>query len=206
MAIPELIHKYPPATIVAGLSVVGVIYLVALATYRLYFSPLAKFPGPKLAAATILPKLWHLTRGELVNWVSSLHREYGPIVRVGPHELSFIHAQAWQDIYSFQPPGKPGNRKDPTFYDFASLEVRSIINTNDQDHARTRRVFSHAFSDKALKEQEPLFVKYINLLGQTMQDKVDADPDAKIDMVKMFNFTTFDIMGMILLSLPATFN
>jgi cytochrome P450 len=206
MGISEQIYKYPPATIVAGLFMVGIIYLLTLALYGIYFSPLAKFPGPKLAAATALPKLWHLARGEAVSWVTSLHQQYGPIVRVSPTELSFTHAQAWQDIYGFQPPGKAVSHKDAKFYEFGSLEVKNIINAEDQDHARTRRVFSHAFSDRALKEQEPLLVKYINLLGQKLQETMDADPDAKIDMVKMLNFTTFDVMGMILSLLPATCN
>jgi hypothetical protein len=204
MGIHVQIPKCPPGTVVAGLFAVWAIYLVSLAIYRLYFSQLARFPGPKLAAVIILPKLWHMARGEMVGWIASLHREHGPIVRVGPSELSFVNAQAWQDIYGFQPPGKAANRKDPKLYDFASLEnMRHMINANDQDHSRMRHAFSHTFSNKALKEQEPLLVKYVNLMGQVLQEKLDRDKadaglDVGIDMVQMLNFTTFDIMGMIL--------
>jgi hypothetical protein len=191
----EQVHEYPRAAIATGIFGASVCYLVGLLVYRLYLSPLARFPGPTLAAATILPKLWHQAGGTSIKWINSLHLKYGPIVRVGPDEMSFIDSQAWQDIYGFQPPGKPASDKDSRFYDFASLETRSIINANDADHSRTRRAFSHAFSDKALREQEPLLVKYIDLLGEKLQEAADADSDEKVDMVKMLNFTTFDIMG-----------
>jgi cytochrome P450 len=196
MGTADQLHSYPPAVIVAGLFVSWIVYLVALAAYRLYLSPLARFPGPKLAASSILPKLWYQAAGSSVRWITALHQRYGPIVRVGPNELSFTDAQAFQDIYGFKPPGKPANDKDPKFYDFASLEDRSIINAYDADHSRTRRVFSHAFSDKALREQQPLLMKYIDLMGVKMKEMVEREPDAKVDMVKMLNFTTFDIMGM----------
>jgi cytochrome P450 len=139
-----------------------------------------------------------LARGVNIYWVREQHRLYGPVVRLGPNELSFIDAQAWKDIYGFQPAGKSENPKDPRFFDFASLEVKSLVNSTDADHARARRIFSKAFSDKALKEQEPLFVKYADLLAEKLREKIEADAKAKIDMVEMLNFTTFDIMGMYL--------
>jgi cytochrome P450 len=58
-----------------------------------------------------------------------------------------------------------------------------------------RRLFSPAFSDRALKEQEPLFMKYVTLLADKLREGMEEDPNHKFDMVKMYNFTTFDIMG-----------
>jgi hypothetical protein len=184
----------------------AILYPLALIVYNIYVNPLRKFPGPKLAAATTLPKIWYMSRGETLGWINCLHREYGSIVRVGPNELSFLDAQAWKDIYGFQPAGKTSNHKDPKFYDFASLAVRSLVNANDQDHARARRIFSNAFSDKALKEQEPLFMKYADLMVQKLHEMVDLDLDTKVNIVEMFNFTTFDIMGMSVSLLLATYN
>lgn len=59
------------------------------------------------------------------------------------------------------------------------------------DHTRVRRLFSPAFSDRALKEQEPLFQKYVDLLVRKLGETIGYP----VDMTKMFEFTTFDIMG-----------
>lgn len=39
------------------IAIAWVVYIVAQAIHRLYFSPIAKFPGPKLAAVS----LWYAT-------------------------------------------------------------------------------------------------------------------------------------------------
>jgi cytochrome P450 len=45
------------------------------------------------------------------------------------------------------------------------------------------------------KQQEPLFLTYVNQLTSVLRRSVEADAEAKFDMVKMYNFTTFDVMG-----------
>jgi hypothetical protein len=41
------------ATIIASTVALSVAYAISLAAYRLHYSPLAKFPGPRLAALTL---------------------------------------------------------------------------------------------------------------------------------------------------------
>lgn len=57
------------------------LYLASLAIYRLYFSPLAKFPGPKLAALTQwYEAYWELFSGDGGQFIwhyAKLHEKYG---------------------------------------------------------------------------------------------------------------------------------
>lgn len=54
-------------------------YLVGNAIYQLYFSPLSKFPGPKIAAVT----LWYEIYYDVFKWgrywveVQRMHEKYG---------------------------------------------------------------------------------------------------------------------------------
>ena len=55
------------------------VYVVIISIYRLYFSPLAKFPGPKLAALTTWYNAYYdLGKGGQYVWaVEEMHRKYG---------------------------------------------------------------------------------------------------------------------------------
>jgi cytochrome P450 len=47
-------------------------------------------------------------------------------------------------------------------------DVWSIIGSDEADHSRMRKNLSHAFSDKALRQQEPLIQSYVDLLVQRL--------------------------------------
>ena len=56
-----------------------IIYLTSLAVYRLFLHPLAKFPGPKLAALTRYYEAYHdvVRNGQYTFKIAELHKEYG---------------------------------------------------------------------------------------------------------------------------------
>lgn len=58
-----------------------------------------------------------------------------------------------------------------------------------------RKLLSHAFSDFALREQEPLITQYFDLLIEKLKQQIDGPRKGKVDMVAWYNFTTFDIIG-----------
>ncbi|TVY24378.1 Cytochrome P450 monooxygenase [Lachnellula hyalina] len=99
------------------------------------------------------------------------------------------------DIYG-QRHGKKPIPKDPDFYSGSSDGIAEILlAANDVDHSRIRRLMSHAFSESALREQEPILNSYFDLLIQKLHEKVSGSENGKVNMVHWFNFTTFDLIG-----------
>ena len=56
-----------------------VVYAITTAVYRLFFSPLAKFPGSKMAAATGWYEFYFdvVKRGQYIYEIEKMHHEYG---------------------------------------------------------------------------------------------------------------------------------
>lgn len=162
--------------------------------YNIYFHPLSKFPGPLSAAATPIPFVYRLVNGRLVDWLQSLHEQYGGIVRIQPGELSFVEPSAWQEIFASRP-----SLPRPKLRLIQDPNGAPSINTTPkvEDHSRMKKVLSHAFSDRALKEQEYILHGYTNLLIRRFQELVDSaeQGSAEVDMCAWYTFTTFDIIG-----------
>lgn len=105
---------------IAGGLCAFLLYHVLLTIYRLYFHPLAKFPGPKIAAATKWYECWHDVLvgegGQYFLKIQQMHSEYGrkiqhvqvpcvkllpgPIVRINPDELHVSDPKYLDTIYA----------------------------------------------------------------------------------------------------------
>jgi cytochrome P450 len=172
------------------------IFALLQTLYNIFLHPVARFPGPMHAGATGL--VYHLVQisGDLLPWLGELHAQYGEVVRVGPNTLSYINPQALKDIYGHRSGGKKSNPK----HDMAAARdvdgVHSIFSElDDIKHGELRRIFANAFSDKALRAQQTLIARYTTQLVDNIRRDLMRDPNREFDAVKLYNFTTFDIMG-----------
>lgn len=166
------------------------VYLISLivpSVYNAYFGPLSQFPGPKSRALTIWPWIQTTWNGADNTDLPALHKQYGKVVRIAPNQLSFAgDGRMWKDIYGFRKHDQLEAVKDRLFYGQNLNRTPGIITADAPTHSRQRKIVSHAFSDKALKEQEPMLKGWAEKLRTKLAEQ--AARGEKSDMLKMLNW------------------
>lgn len=135
------------------LTSIGIIF------YRYLTDPLGRIPGPLFYRLS----KWRLAiddfRACRTRTIHSLHAEYGPIVRVGPSEISFASLSALRQIYGA---GSGFERTD--FYRMFDVYGRQNLFTfaSADDHGRRKKMLHHVYSKGAI----------LNSAGTAIQTRV----------------------------------
>lgn len=168
-----------------------------LGVYNVFFHPLRKFPGPRLAAICQVPYTRAALKGKHYLWVKKLHDYYGSdVVRISPDELSFISPSAWKDITGARAGRRPFEQDERVHGKPPNPDQAvSMLTAKLPDHSRMRRVLDHAFSSKAFQEQQPVLESYVKKLISSLREQISHPNQGKVDLVKWCNWTTFDIVG-----------
>jgi len=170
------------------------VYILTQSFYVAFLGPLSKIPGPKIRAFSNLPFLWSRFSGTELQETAQLHAQYGHVVRTAPKTISYTNgATAWKDIYGFKRAGKLNFPKDPESLGKPLNGEPHLIIADDETHARHRKILSHSFADRSIRELEPMLVSWVQKLVTKLAGP--ADSAQPTDMLKWYNCTTFDIMA-----------
>lgn len=121
--------------------------------------------------------------GRLPFDILDLHRQYGTVVRIAPNELVFADARAWRDIMGHRAAGELEMEKADQMYRTLKNQPVTLINAGREEHGRVRRQLAHGFSERSMREQQPIILGYINLLIRRLHENCTGGT-AKLDMVK----------------------
>lgn len=93
---------------------------------KIYKSPLRQIPGPR---CSIFTEIWLIIQefaGNRRLYIHELHKKYGPVVRLGPNEVSFISADAVKEIYAAE---GSGYEKTELYTLFMQFGVRTMFSS-----------------------------------------------------------------------------
>jgi len=146
----------------------------SLVTYRLFLNPLNSIPGPYWARLSkFVLSLRQKRERKLHKYLHANHQKYGRFLRIGPNDVSITHPDAVQAIY-----GAQSSCTKSEFYGI-NLPRQSLHMTRDPVfHARRRRVWSPAFSEKAIRGYENRVQKYLKSFVAAI-DKYNGERETK---------------------------
>lgn len=139
----------------------------SLVVYRLFFNPLNKIaPRPYWSR---LSKFDFVRRAGLERnshqILESLHRRHGNFVRVGPNDVSITHPDGIEVVF-----GTKSSCGKAPWYDLDFPNVSMHTTRDKAMHDRRRRIWSPAFSDKALRGYERRIQRYNDLLIRKLDE------------------------------------
>ncbi|EAW16200.1 cytochrome P450 [Aspergillus fischeri NRRL 181] len=185
--------------------------------YNYFFHPLARVPGPCTGAIFPFWSMSSLYRRRLNPDLAELHKKYGqilsllsgyggllmcprntgPIVRVGPNQLSFATVEAQKMIYNAKPTHTGSDElfgRDGTLQDVLLSMILGAANigslSNRAEHKKMRKRLQPGFTSKALFEQESLLRMHMDRLLQGL-----AQDTGVIDLTEYFSRFLWDLIG-----------
>jgi cytochrome P450 len=119
----------------------------------------------------------------------------GDVVRVAPNELSFNTVQAHRDIYSTPSRTKKPFIKDAKFYNNGDSVRVLFYEIDASEHAWQKRLLAPGFSAAAMRNQEHIVHRYVDMFVQKMGDLTAMSGGAGVNATEAIMWLGFDIMG-----------
>ncbi|KAK0702403.1 cytochrome P450 [Lasiosphaeris hirsuta] len=199
---PDQEHLWITAAVAGSILWVG--YGIFLAVYRLYLHPLAKFPGPKLAALTQWYEVYYEIvqggGGQFTFEIKRMHEKYGPIVRINPNELHIDDPDYYDVIYAN---GKAYDK--PVFFQYRFNMPHATFSTADADSHRIRRAaIAPFFSKNKVRDQNRLIQNVVDRISYRLATEWSGTARV-IDLMEMWGCMTSDVITELVFARPKHF-
>jgi len=155
----------------------------------------SKIPGPLLAKFTDLHRFLSVYRRDPHNEQNDLHKQYrgqSDLVRLGPNTISVSGPGYIQQIYAI-------DKKLPKSDFYATFQ--NIVNgrraaslvavTDEQAHAKMKRLVANAYALSTLVEFEPLVDSTTRVFLDVLQERFASDKGQVVDLGRYLQFYAF---------------
>jgi cytochrome P450 len=154
-----------------------------------FLGPLSRVPGPKLYALT----KWRLAKddwGRRTRSIHALHKQYGPIVRIGPKEVHFNSITALRTIY-----GAGSGFERNRFYSMFDVYGRKNLFTFSSvpEHAKRKRLLAHAYSKSAVTKGHPATI-VADKIRNFLRILSDSEESEGIEIFSTLHFYSIDVI------------
>lgn len=149
------------------------LYILLVVIHRLLLSPLARFPGPKISAATGWYEFYHdvIRGGQFMFEIESMHAKYGPIVRINPFEVHIKDPDFYTTLYA-----GPTKKRNKYGWFVSMATTGSSFAAADHRHHRVRRgMLSPFLARRSVMSFQPVIHQKVEAVCQHLRRAMDTD-------------------------------
>jgi len=163
------------------LQLISLAILLAFAVYKYLTDPLRRVPGPVFYRLS----KWRLAvddfRAFRTRTIHALHIKYGPVVRIGPSEISFASLSALRQIY-----GAGSGFERTEFYRIFDVYGRQNLFTfgSSEEHGRRKKMLHHVYSKSVILNSET--ASSIQSRVQQFLELVDKEEEMEVYSSMLF--------------------
>ncbi|KAL8933993.1 MAG: hypothetical protein Q9216_006123 [Gyalolechia sp. 2 TL-2023] len=163
-------------TLVTDIGSLSLVYCFLLVVYRLYFHPLAQFPGPKIAAAT----KWYECYMDIIKgqggqfkWeIDRMHSEFGPVVRINPDEIHVDDPSWFQVLHA----GPTTRDRYPPAAKMLGITSAAFSTIPHDLHRMRRSAINSYFSKSSIEDLEAYIHQRVELLCDRLRSSLHKGP------------------------------
>ncbi|KAJ9622990.1 hypothetical protein H2204_011334 [Knufia peltigerae] len=151
---------------------------------------LRRIPGPWVYAATRFRLSWDAWRARSIHAVLELHRQYGPVVRIGPNEVSFNSLSALRTIY-----GAGSGFERTSFYRMFDVYGHRNLFTFESGtlHRDRKKLISHMYANAVVLGPE--FSPMIQKKVAEFLSLIRREPDHASEIFRSLHYFSFDAIS-----------
>ncbi|KAF4978236.1 hypothetical protein FZEAL_5341 [Fusarium zealandicum] len=178
-------------------------YGLLLAVYRLFLSPLAGFPGSKIAAATAWYEFYFdvVKRGRYYYKISEMHDQFGPIIRINPWELSVRDPSFHSTLYV-----AGSVRRSQIFPQSRAgigIDGSHPVSEDHDLHRIRRKPLDPFFSRRQVQNYEYMIAEELKVLDDRLRSLRGSN--VVVNMEHVYAAITGDVIGKISVMNPPSF-
>ncbi|RMZ13420.1 hypothetical protein D0860_02550 [Hortaea werneckii] len=178
------------ATLLLAASSLALAYGLGLIAFRLLLHPLARVPGPKIAAITGWYEFyWDCPKsGQYVFRIRDMHKRYGPIVRISPREVHIDDPAFFDTFYS-----NSKLDKDAWFYRAFGDNGAAVGTASWEQHKARRGAMAKFFSSANVAKLEPKVLARVKRLLERVEEHKEAGKI--VDISNAFRCFSTDVIS-----------
>lgn len=192
--IERFVFSLSPLQILLSITTCLATLSASILTYRILIPthPLHHIPGPLLARSTQICQFYSLLRGRPRVDQQSMHQRYGPVVRIGPNEVSIADTAALAPVFGARSWEKGKAYSFTASGGAATSETALSAIRGHKEHAARRKIWDRAFAIASLKGYQPSIELRVNQLCEQLDRK--CSEAGVVDLQEWIGYLVFDVM------------